>query len=139
MTGEELNSFLSQKHNAIIGVNRPGKSPQLTPVWYSWDGEAFLFSTARDRAKYPNIKRDPSISLIVDDVKDHTYVVATGDAEIIEENVAHLSRPILAKYLPPERLEQSMGMVEDPTRVLVRLRPSKLLVNGTSVEVPAIA
>ncbi len=133
MTTAELNSFLAQTHNAIVGVNRRGKGPQLTPVWYVWDGETFRFSTTRDRVKFAGIKQDPAITLIVDSVPDHTYVVATGRAEIVEDNVAALSRPLIEKYVPAERVEQSMGMVQDPSRVLVVLRPEKMLVNGAAV------
>ena len=138
MTPEELNSFLSHKHNAVVGVNRPGKGPQLTPVWYTWDGEVFRFSTTRVRAKYPNIKRDPYISLIVDSVEDHIYIVATGKAEIVEENVPELTRPLLEKYIPAENLENSMqSMGQDPDRVIVELRPESLLANGKSIDIHA--
>jgi PPOX class probable F420-dependent enzyme len=126
MNAQEMQAFLSARNNAIIGVNRPNSGPQLTPVWYVWDGEAFYFSTTKDRSKYPNIKRDPSITLIVDDVASHQYLVAYGRAEIIEQNVAELSRPLIEKYMP-NNVEQGMKMVSDPSRVLIVLRPEKIL------------
>jgi PPOX class probable F420-dependent enzyme len=126
MNAQEMQAFLSARNNAIIGVNRPSGGPQLTPVWYVWDGEAFYFSTTKDRSKYPNIKRDPSITLIVDDVASHQYIVAYGRAEIIEQNVAELSRPLIEKYMP-NNVEQGMKMVSDPSRVLIVLRPEKIL------------
>jgi len=102
--------------------------PQLTPVWYAWDGTSFLFSTTKDRAKYLNLKRDPSISLIVDDLETHNYVVAYGRAEIIEQNVGELTRPIIAKYASADKFEQMIKMIEnDPGRVLVVLHPEKIL------------
>ncbi len=134
MTRAELQSFLSGTHNAVIGVNRPGNAPQLTPVWYIWDGEVFRFSTTRDRAKYRNIQRDAQISLLVDSVETHVNVVATGSATIIEENVAALSRPLLEKYIPADKLESSLSMVAGNDRVLVELRPTKILVNGVPLE-----
>ncbi len=134
MNRAELQSFLAHPRNAIIAVNRPGNAPHLTPVWFTWDGEVFRFSTTRDRAKYANIRRDPQISLIVDDAATHTYVVATGVATILEDNPLALSRPLLEKHLPADRLEQSLGMVTDPDRVLIELRPTKILVNGAPLE-----
>jgi PPOX class probable F420-dependent enzyme len=128
MTTEEMQALLSKTNNAIIGVNRTHGGPQLTPVWFAWDGTSFFFTTTKDRVKYINLKRDPSISLIVDDVETHKYVVAYGRAEIIEQNVAELARPIIEKYAPPERAEQMVEMVRnDPKRVLVVLRPEKML------------
>lgn len=128
MTPEEMNTILSKANNAIIGVNRANGGPQLTPVWYVWDGASFSFSTTKDRVKYLNIKRDPSISLIVDDLDSHKYITAYGRAEIIEQNVGELTRPIVAKYLPAERVEQFVKSVaEDPNRVVVVLHPDKVV------------
>jgi PPOX class probable F420-dependent enzyme len=128
MTAEEMQALLSKSNNAIIGVNRAHGGPQLTPVWYVWDGEAFYFSTTRDRAKYMNLKRDPSISLIVDDLESHKYITAYGRAKIIEENVGELTRPIIKRYVPADMVEQSVTAIKnDPTRVLVVLRPEKIL------------
>jgi PPOX class probable F420-dependent enzyme len=130
MTSQEMQTLLSKANNAIVGVNRAVGGPQLTPVWYSWDGTSFFFSTTKERAKYLNLKRDPSISLIVDDLETHKYVVSYGRAEIIEQNVGELARPIIEKYVPADRLEQSVKMVgNDPTRVLVVLHPEKIITN----------
>ena len=128
MTSEEMQTILSKPNNAIIGVNRSEGGPQLTPVWFGWDGETFLFTTTKDRVKYLNIKRDPSISLIVDDLEAHKYITAYGRAEIIEHNVGELSRPIIQKYVSGDRLEQMVKMVNnDPSRVLVVLHPDKIV------------
>ena len=128
MTIEELQALLSKTNNAIIGVNRTQGGPQLTPVWFAWDGTSFFFTTTKDRVKYINLQRDPSISLIVDDLETHNYVVAYGRAEIIEQNVGELTRPIIAKYASADKFEQMIKMIEnDPGRVLVVLHPEKIL------------
>ena len=130
MTSEEMHTILAKPNNAIIGVNRDKGGPQLTPVWYAWDGKAFYFTTTKDRAKYLNLKRDPAISLVVDDLDMHKYVVAYGKAEIIEHDFAELLRPIMEKYVPAERVEQSVtGVTNDPSRVLVVLHPEKVISN----------
>ncbi len=130
MTHEEIQIFLSKSNNAIVGVNRSSGAPQLTPVWYAWDGTNFFFSTTTDRAKYLNLKRDPSISLVVDDIESHKYVVAYGRAEIIERDFAELVRPVIARYAPADRVEQMVQAVSnDPKRVLVVLHPEKVLTN----------
>jgi PPOX class probable F420-dependent enzyme len=130
MTSHEMQTLLSKSNNAIVGVNRVDGGPQLTPVWYAWDGTSFIFSTTKERAKYFNLKRDSSISLIVDDVSSHKHVAAYGRAEIIEHNVGELARPILEKYVPADQLEKSVKMLgNDPTRVLVVLHPQKMVTN----------
>ncbi|HEY6411474.1 MAG TPA: PPOX class F420-dependent oxidoreductase, partial [Ktedonobacteraceae bacterium] len=128
MTSEEINTFHSQANNAIVGVNRAEGGPQLTPVWYAWDGTSFMFSTTKDRAKYTNLMRDSSLSLIIDDFATHKYVAAYGRAEIIENNAGELARPIIEKYVPADRLEQFVKSVtDDPSRVLVVLHPEKII------------
>jgi PPOX class probable F420-dependent enzyme len=130
MTSEEMQILLSKAKNAIVGVNRTDGGPQLTPVWYAWDGTSFFFTTTKDRFKYFNIKRDPSISLIVDDFEMHKYVVAYGRAEIIEQNFGELLRPIVKKYAPADQIEQRIKMItDDPSRVLVVLQPEKIVTN----------
>ena len=59
MTHEELVALLSKANNAIVGVNRARGGPQLTPVWYWWDGKSFYFTTTKDRAKFSNLTRYP--------------------------------------------------------------------------------
>ncbi|HYL45363.1 MAG TPA: PPOX class F420-dependent oxidoreductase [Ktedonobacteraceae bacterium] len=130
MTSEEMQALLSAPNNAIIGVNRAEGGPQLTPVWYVWDGTSFYFTTTKDRAKYPNLKRNSSISLIVDDLATHKYVTAYGRAEIIEQNVGELARPIVKKYVPADKIDQWVQMINnDPKRVLVVLHPEKIITN----------
>lgn len=130
LTTEEINTLLSKSNNAIVGINRATGAPQLSTVWYAWDGESFIFTTTKDRAKYLNLRRDPSISLIVDDLALHKYVAAYGRAEIIEDNVGELARPIIKRYVPEDRVEQMVaGVQHDPGRVLVVLRPEKLVTN----------
>ena len=109
MTPEERNAQLAKPLNAIVAVSRRAGGPQLTPVWFYWDGEAFFFSTTRSREKYKNIKRNPEISLIVDDLAAHTYVAAYGRAEIVEgdrERVVALTAPIMEKYMPGRARER---------------------------------
>lgn len=130
MTEGEMQALLSQANNAIVGVDRAEGGPQLTPVWYAWDGANFLFCTTKERAKYWNIKRHPDISLIVDDLRTHKYVAAYGRAEIIEQDVGEGARPIIQKYVPADQLEQRLKAIgDDPARVLVVLHPEKIISN----------
>ena len=128
MISEQQTALLAQPNTAVIGVNRANGAPQLTVVWYAWDGKDFFFTTLKDRAKYKNIKRNPAISLIVDDSANHISVTAYGQAEIIEHNIAELTRPIIEKYvLEAQREEALQGIANDPNRVLIVLHPEKII------------
>src|SRR5260370_37375569 len=82
MDAEAFQAFLAQPHDAIISTNRVGKGSQLSPVWFVWDGESFLFSTQKASVKYANIARVPNISVMVNDPVKLPYVVAYGRVEI---------------------------------------------------------
>ncbi len=71
-----------------------------------------------------------SISLIVDDLTTHKYVTVYGRAEIIEQNVGERARPIIKKYVPADKIDQWVQMINnDPKRVLVVLHPEKIITN----------
>ena len=131
MVPQELQGLLKQRNNAIIAVNRRSGGPQVTPVWYLWDGDAFYVSITTDRAKYANIKRDPSISLIVDDGSN--YVAAYGEAEFIDLNhpsVPALAEQIVTKYVAEEQREQFLKVVKEQNRVIIKLRPEKIVTSN---------
>lgn len=118
---EDVTELLAGPNHAVVGVNRADGPPQLTVVWFVWDGSAFRFSTTRSRAKYLNLRRDPSISLLIDGPE--FYVVAYGKALLIEDDHETLAKPILEKYLP----ERAANPGWTPDRVIVELRPDRLL------------
>lgn len=125
MSGSEVDveELLAEARHAVVGVNRATGPPQLSVVWFLWDGTTFRFSTTRSRAKYLNLRRDPSISLLVDDFERKFHVVAYGRARLIEEGHDALARPLLEKY-QPERVADPQW---SPDRVIVELHPDRLL------------
>jgi PPOX class probable F420-dependent enzyme len=131
MDAEALQAFLAKPHDAIISTNRVGKGSQLNPVWFLWDGEAFLFSTQKASVKYANIVRDPNISVIVNDPVTHTYVTAYGRAEIVGlERYPELESAILEKYIPADQHQQFTATnqaIERASRVVIVLKPQKVV------------
>jgi len=129
---EQINAFLSTPslRDAILAVNRPKGGPQLTPVWFIWDGEAFWLSIRNHSAKYRYMQRDQDISVLVDEPASARYVLAYGRAVFLDENLrAHpVLRLMLEKYnVSNEEMEEGLDELSRPERVLVRLRPEKML------------
>lgn len=125
---EKMERILAQGRDAVVGINRAGRSPHLSVVWFVWDGEQFIFSTTTDRAKHALLTRDAAISLLVNDESLHGYVAAYGQATILTENFAGVARPIVDKYMAGDR-EGGIAMITAPGRVLVRFRPKQLTVH----------
>jgi PPOX class probable F420-dependent enzyme len=129
---EQIHTFLSNLslRDAILAVNRPEGGPQLTPVWFIWDGEAFWLSIRNHSAKYRYMQQDRDISVLVDEPASAQYVLAYGQAEFLDENlrVHPVLRSMLEKYnVSTEEMEEGLDELSSPERVLVRLRPEKML------------
>jgi PPOX class probable F420-dependent enzyme len=90
LPSDQLNTFLAEPWNAILATINKNGTPQRTPVSFYWDGKAFYISTFKEAVKYKNIKRDPRISITVDE-DEHFYpnlktsrsVTAKGRADLL--------------------------------------------------------
>ena len=100
-TDEIRADFLRRGRNAIVATNRLDAGPQLSPNWYLWDGDRFLISTSSWTAKVKNVRRDPAMSVCIDDAMSNgeLYVTAYGTGEVIDGPAAREpSLAIIRKY-----------------------------------------
>ena len=127
---DELAAFLAETRHAIIGTTNPDGSPRVTPVGFLWDGTAF--HAIADRQRYwvrRNLRRDPRMTLVVDQGDDYRAVVASGSAEILEEEIGELTKRILVKYFGAEVGGAYFDELErrpNENRVLVSLKPDRM-------------
>jgi PPOX class probable F420-dependent enzyme len=128
-TTPEIDALLRKPLHAVVGFNRPGRPPQLSVVWFEWDGTTFRFSTLRSRAKYRLFIRDPQLSILIDDPVTRSYVAADGVADE-EQGHADPSRRLFARYLPGDDPDDpdDPGDPGDPSpdRVVLALTPSRI-------------
>ncbi|MDE3095199.1 MAG: PPOX class F420-dependent oxidoreductase [Chloroflexota bacterium] len=127
LTRAEIAQFLDEPHTLVLATLRRDGWPQMTTVWYRWDGEAFWISTDRSRAKYHNIERDPRVTALVDAPSREASVVAYGRAEVVARGAAadEGALQIVARYVEnPRAYLDARG---DGARVLIRIRPEKLV------------
>ena len=55
-------------------------SPQVTPVWFSFDGEYILINTAERRTKERNMKHRPKVAMAIQDPNDpYRYLGIRGE------------------------------------------------------------
>lgn len=128
--GPDTTAFLQSQRNLILGTLRKDGSPQASPVWYLWTGDAFVISTNTATAKWWNLKRDPRASVCVDNQATGQMVIAYGNAELESEDVWDVTRDLVAKYHPddPDQIDRFMGIIfEDQTRVLITVKPDDLI------------
>ena len=65
----------------------PTGTPQPNPVWFRWDGEAFLVFSQPDRPKLRNIARNPRVALHFNSTESGGEVVVFGGAAQLEPPV----------------------------------------------------
>lgn len=83
MLSPVVRAFLAEPRFAVLAtINRDG-SPQQTVMWYDLEGDAILMNTAEGRIKADNLRRDPRVSICVED--GYRYVTITGRACLIED------------------------------------------------------
>lgn len=121
-----VESFLAESRNATMATIRANGTPQLTPVWFVWDGEQFIISITTERAKYKNLVRDARMSLCIDDVTGFGYVTAEGIVEIREQDIGEDTRKILVKYQGEEGGMEYLERMKTEPRVLVVMKPTRI-------------
>jgi PPOX class probable F420-dependent enzyme len=125
LTKQEIENFLAERRNVILGTIRKDGSPQLNPMGFYWTGEVFYISTTKTRFKYTHIKRDPRVTLCIDDATKVKTVIVEGRAEIIENDIWGPTRMILEKYVDKDQVEARLAQLRTEPRVLIIVHPEK--------------
>lgn len=89
MTEEERRHFTAQAPNIIVNsIGRDGV-PHPIPMWFAVEDDGAIVMTTYARSqKIKNLRRDPRVSLLVEDGIDYAElrgVVFYGTAELIED------------------------------------------------------
>jgi PPOX class probable F420-dependent enzyme len=104
-------------------------SPQVTPVWYDFDGTHIRINTAKGRLKDKNMRRDKQVALSIQDPDNpYRYLAIRGAIDDITENGADAHIDALAKkYLDKDKYPfRAPGEV----RVMYKIRPEKVSTMG---------
>jgi PPOX class probable F420-dependent enzyme len=121
---EKYADLLGKKIFASLGTLMPDGSPQVTPVWFDYDGKHVRVNSALGRVKDKNIRRDPRVSLSIPDPENpYRYLEIRGKVVDITQNGADDHINILSqKYLGnPVYPFRRPGEV----RVLYKIEPVK--------------
>lgn len=132
MTPAQIEEFLKAPRHAVVATQARHGPPQLSPVWYLYEGGRMYISVGPESAKYRNLKRDPRISICVDGgYPDYRAVIIYGRAEIIEPGQPgqeemryriirqyHASEEEAREYAESTRDEPAALIVVTPERVL---------------------
>jgi PPOX class probable F420-dependent enzyme len=126
---EKYADLFKKKAFANLSTLMQDGSPQVTPVWVDYDGKHVRVNSALGRVKDKNIRRDPRVSLAIQDPENpYRYVEIRGKVVEItqsgaDDHINSLSQKYLGNPVYPYR---KPGEV----RVLYKIAPEKFSSNA---------
>jgi PPOX class probable F420-dependent enzyme len=131
MTQAQIDAFLAPPRHALIATNRADGPPQLTPVWYLYEGGKLYISAGINTVKVQNLRRDPRVTICVDGGHPDTrYVILQGVITILEPGDP-LQEPMRWRiirhyYETEEEAQRYYATVRNSASVLLVLTPDKI-------------
>lgn len=127
---EEQRAFLlhGTRTGKLATVRKDGRA-HIVPIWFTLDGETLVFNTGEHSVKAANMRRDPRVSLCVDDeTAPYAYLVVEGTATWTSDldELLTWSTRIGGRYMGEERAEEFGKRNGVPGELLVRITPTKI-------------
>jgi PPOX class probable F420-dependent enzyme len=135
MSREEWWAFASEgTRTGMLAVVRANGAPIVTPVWFLLnegpEGDELVFTTPTDSLKGKAIRRDPRISLAVDDQKPpYSYIQFTAEARLTHDmdEMLEWATRLGGRYMGAENAEVYGERNAVPEESLVRARITKVV------------
>jgi PPOX class probable F420-dependent enzyme len=122
---EQFKDLFSKVAFAHLATVMPDGRPQVTPVWFDYDGSHIRVNSAKGRVKDKNMRRNKKVALSIQDPDNaYRYLAVQGEiAQITEEGAdAHIDQ-LAKKYLGKDKYPfRGPGEV----RVIYKIRPDKV-------------
>ncbi|MFW9856287.1 MAG: PPOX class F420-dependent oxidoreductase [Candidatus Thorarchaeota archaeon] len=122
---EPFEPLLNKKVFAHLSTIMPNGSPQVSPVWLSFDSGLIWINTAVGRQKDRNMKRDPRVALsILDPDNPYFRLLVRGEVTewTIEGAVAHINA-LAKKYMGTPKYQ---NLSPSEQRIIYKIKPHKV-------------
>lgn len=131
MTDAEYKAFLmTGTRTAKVATVRANGLPHVKPVWFTLDGDDLLFTTRESYVMTRHLRRDPHVTLVVDDeTPPYSYVIVEGTVTPSEnlDGLVRWATVIGGRYMGSDRAEE-FGMRNGVLgEYLVRVTPGKVI------------
>lgn len=99
---EKMRDLLTREKRAFafLALVKKDGTPQVTPIWFDFDGTYFIFNTARGRVKDKIMKKHPAVAFdIPDPANPYRYIQFRGRVmEETEEGANDQIKDLNEKY-----------------------------------------
>lgn len=112
---------------AFLALSLADGWPQVTPIWFDWDGAHIVINTARGRVKDKVLKRKAKVALAITDPGDaYKYIQIRGTvADETEEGGYDMICRLNEKYHGDRNYPRREGEV----RVTYKILPERVFTN----------
>jgi PPOX class probable F420-dependent enzyme len=120
-----FSDLFEKKTFAQLATIMQDGSPQVTPVWWEFDGKHVVINSAKGRTKDLNMRRNPNVALSIQDPENpYRHLSVKGKVVEITENGADahidkLAKKYIGKDVYPNRRPGEV-------RVIYRILPDKI-------------
>jgi PPOX class probable F420-dependent enzyme len=129
MTPEQRRAFLAHgTRTGKLATTRADGRPHVVPIWFVLDGDDIILTTGASSVKARNLRRDPRVSLAVDDQQPpYSFVMLEGAATLTEDapDLLAWATRIGARYMGADRAEEYGRRNGVSGELLVRITPTR--------------
>jgi PPOX class probable F420-dependent enzyme len=128
VTPDERRKFLEEHRFAVLGVERDGKTPHLTPVYYALDGDDLIVSITRSRVKAKLVEKARRLTLcVLQEEFPFDYVAVVGSARLEDEGavdtMAKIGEKMYGRPVGPEMRPMLEERAQKEGRIVLRITP----------------
>lgn len=133
MTSSEVHEFLmaTPARTAKLATVRKDGRPHVAPIWFDVDEDGtVVFTTGAATTKGTALRRDPRVSLCVDEEQPpFSFVIIEGEATLSQDPDELLvwATRIGGRYMGADQAETFGRRNGVPGELLVRVRPTKVI------------
>ena len=126
---EAFLDLLTRPTFAHLATIMPDGTPQVTPVWFDFDGAHVIVNSARGRQKDRNMRRNPNVAVeIMDPENPYRYIQIRGKVvEITEEGGDDSIDSLARKYL---NVDSYPNRRPGEVRVIYKISPERVNTMG---------
>ena len=128
---DDVIAFLSEgTRTGKLGYVAADGRPLVVPVWFIVDGQTLVFNTDQNTAKARAMRRDPRVTLCVDDEQPpYSFVQVQGTTSISEDpaDLLDIATRIGGRYMGADRAEEFGRRNGVPGELIVRITPLKVI------------
>ncbi len=84
MFSERETEFIKGSWLCRLATADKSGQPHATPIAYVYDGRFFTMNTNKGNKKHRNLKANPQVAILIDELKPKRGLVAYGSAELLE-------------------------------------------------------